>query len=314
MYKSFFGLRANPFNVNPDPRFLFYMQETRETLASLSYGIQNRKGFVQLTGEVGTGKTTVLNKVLEWLRTQRVCTAFIFNPRLSVTEFFDCVMADFGIHCESRDKSIRLLRLNTWLLERYRAGELACLVIDEAQALSVELLEEIRLLTNLETPTTKLLQIILSGQPELEEKLRDPQLRQFRQRITLRCRIYPLSLEQTRSYVRERLRIAGANGQPIFSVGALDAIHQYSQGIPRVINLLCEHSLINSFVDQRKVVISETVDMVAREFELHEVGPMVTQKRDGESKSVVAGLKVLANIREPNLHPSISGAPEVAKL
>src|SRR5574340_638282 len=157
MYKEFFGLRANPFNVNPDPRYLFLTRHTEEALACLTYGIQSRKGFVLLTGEVGTGKTTLLNKLLDWLRGQRVATAFLFNSRLSVPEFFDFMMNDFGVPVASPDKSRTLTQLNQWLLERYRAGETAVLIIDEAQDLSDEVLEEIRLLTNLETSTEKLL-------------------------------------------------------------------------------------------------------------------------------------------------------------
>ena len=161
MYKEFFGLRANPFNVNPDPRYLFLTRHTEEALACLTYGIQSRKGFVLLTGEVGTGKTTLINKLLEWLRLQQVATAFIFNSRLNTTQFLDYMMADFGIPCDSKAKSQILLRLYNWLLDRYRAGETAVLIVDEAQNLTDEVLEEIRMLTNLETFTEKLLQICL---------------------------------------------------------------------------------------------------------------------------------------------------------
>src|ERR1700747_3340733 len=222
MYKEFFGLRANPFNVNPAPRYLFLTRHTEEALACLTYGIQSRKGFVLLTGEVGTGKTTLINKLLEWLRLQQVATAFIFNSRLNVPQFLDYMMADFGIPCESRSKSQMLLRLYNWLLDRYRAGETAVMIVDEAQSLTDEVLEEIRMLTNLETYTEKLLQIVLSGQPEFEEKLNLPQLRQLRQRIMIRCKTGPLTKEETHAYVLERLKIAGAaaNGQPIFSSAA----------------------------------------------------------------------------------------------
>jgi type II secretory pathway predicted ATPase ExeA len=198
MYKTFFGLKENPFNVNPDPRYLFLTQQIQEALACLTYGIETRKGFILLTGEVGTGKTTLLNKLLDWLHQQRISTAFVFNPRLSVTQFFDFMMADFGIPCDTRIKSQMLLTLNHWLLERYQAGERAVLIVDEAQNLSPEMLEEIRLLTNLETSTEKLLQIVLCGQPELQQKLVQPELRQLRQRITLRARTRPLTLEETR--------------------------------------------------------------------------------------------------------------------
>jgi general secretion pathway protein A len=305
MYKKFFGLRENPFNVNPDPRFLFPTQHAAEALACLTYGIQNRKGFVLLTGEVGTGKTTLLNKLLEQLSQDRVSTAFVFNSRLNVTQFFDFMMADFGISCEGLESKTRksqvLLRLNQWLLERYRSGETAALIVDEAQNLSPQVLEEIRLLTNLETSTEKLLQIVLSGQPELEQKLNQPQLRQLRQRITLRCRTYPLTLEETQGYIHERLRIAGADGEEIFGPEAIVKTHTYSSGIPRVINLLCEHALISAFVDQHRPVPAETVEEVAREFQLHEVSPLAAplpSQGNGDNQGLMEALRNLAALTE----------------
>ncbi len=268
MYKEFFGLRANPFNVNPDPRYLFLTRHTEEALACLTYGIQSRKGFVLLTGEVGTGKTTLINKLLEWLRLQQVATAFIFNSRMNVPQFLDYMMADFGIPCDSKSKSQILQRLYNWLLDRYRAGETAVLIVDEAQNLTDEVLEEIRMLTNLETFTEKLLQIVLVGQPELETKLKQPQLRQLRQRLTLRAKTHPLTIEETKAYVQQRLRIAGSDGRQIFDGEALSAVHKYSNGIPRVVNLLCEHCLVSAFVDQKSTINEAVVDAVARDFDL----------------------------------------------
>jgi general secretion pathway protein A len=268
MYKEFFGLRANPFNVNPDPRYLFLTRHTEEALACLTYGIQSRKGFVLLTGEVGTGKTTLINKLLEWLRLQQVATAFIFNSRMNVPQFLDYMMADFGIPCDSKSKSQILQRLYNWLLDRYRAGETAVLIVDEAQNLTDEVLEEIRMLTNLETFTEKLLQIVLVGQPELEAKLKQPQLRQLRQRLTLRAKTHPLTIEETKAYVQQRLRIAGSDGRQIFDGEALSSVHKYSNGIPRVVNLLCEHCLVSAFVDQKSTINEAVVDAVARDFDL----------------------------------------------
>jgi general secretion pathway protein A len=274
MYKSFFGLKENPFNVNPDPRFLFLTQEIEEALAGLMYGIQTRKGFITLTGEVGTGKTTLINRLLDWLNQKNARTAFLFNSRINSNQLFDFILAEFEISCESRNKSQQLMKLNHWLLERYRAGETAVVIIDEAQNLTYPVLEEIRLLTNLETSTDKLLQIVLSGQPELEEKLKLPQLRQLRQRITLRCKTAPLTTQQTFDYIAERLRIAGATGAPIFGKEAVEMVHLYSLGIPRVVNLLCEHALVNSYVEQKRVVTTKIVEDVAREFQLDEVEPV----------------------------------------
>jgi general secretion pathway protein A len=300
MYKEFFGLRANPFNVNPDPRYLFLTRHTEEALACLTYGIQSRKGFVLLTGEVGTGKTTLINKLLEWLRAQQVPTAFVFNSRMNVPQFLDYMMADFGIPCETRSKSQILMKLYNWLLERYRAGETAVLIVDEAQNLADEVLEEIRMLTNLETFTEKLLQIVLVGQTELEQKLKQPNLRQLRQRLTLRAKTHPLTTDETKAYIQQRLRIAGSNGEQIFDTDALNSIHRYSSGIPRVVNLICEHCLVSAFVDQQKTVGPVIVDAVARDFDLGDnpatLPPSVAVSAD--KFDLTDALKTLSNLAE----------------
>lgn len=302
MYKKFFGLQENPFNVNPDPRYLFVTPHTEEALSCLTYGIQSRKGFILLTGEVGTGKTTLINKLLEWLHRENCPTAFIFNPRLSEDQFFDFMMADLGIPCDTRSKSQVLLRLNQWLMERYRAGETAVLIVDEAQNLSSAVLEEIRLLTNLETYTEKLLQIVLSGQPELEAKLKQPELRQLRQRITLRSKTYPLTSQETNGYINSRLRIAGSDGQPIFAPEAMEVIYRYSRGIPRVINVLCEHALINAFADQRKPVTADIIQNVADEFDLTgaeaQPAPAASLNAVAENPRLVEALQGLATLMD----------------
>ena len=319
MYKDFYGLRANPFNMNPDPRYLFLTRHTEEALACLTYGIQSRKGFVLLTGEVGTGKTTLINKLLEWLRLQQVATAFIFNSRMNTAQFLDYMMADFGIPCDSKAKSQILLRLYNWLLDRYRAGETAVLIVDEAQNLTDEVLEEIRMLTNLETFTEKLLQIVLVGQPELEQKLKTPQLRQLRQRLTLRAKTYPLTLEETKAYVQQRLRIAGSNGQQIFEPESLAAIHRYASGIPRVVNLLCEHCLVSAFVDQQKVIGPAVVEGVARDFDLGDstVAGGMTAPAPGVSSlekfDVVQALRSLATLAD-RLREEEKDLPKEKKL
>lgn len=243
------------------------MPHTREALACLEYGISARKGFTVLTGEVGTGKTTLLRRALSTFSNRRVSTAFVFNPRLDVLDFLEFVLTDFGLIPTTRTKSGMLLQLNRWLVEKYRMKETCVVVVDEAQNLSWELLEEIRLLTNLETSSEKLLQIVLSGQSELEEKLRHPSVRQLRQRVSLWCRTQALTEAQTHAYVAERLRIAGAKWQ-IFSPEVLNLVHRYSRGIPRMVNLICEHTLILAYVEQNKHVTPAMVESVAVELEL----------------------------------------------
>jgi type II secretory pathway predicted ATPase ExeA len=259
------------------------------------YGIQTRKGFITLTGEVGTGKTTLINRLLDWLRQRRARTAFLFNSRMNTNQLFDFILAEFEIACDSKSKSQQLMKLNHWLLERYRMGETVVLIVDEAQNLTFPVLEEIRLLTNLETSTEKLLQIVLSGQPELEERLRLPELRQLRQRIMLRCKTAQLTKEETRDYISQRLKIAGASAESIFSPQALDTIHVYSMGIPRVINLICEHSLVNAFVENQRPIQPKIIEEVAREFQLDEVEPIAPE---GGSTDIYNSEAFLQNLGE----------------
>jgi type II secretory pathway predicted ATPase ExeA len=293
MYKNFFGLRENPFNVNPDPRFLYLTLQTQKALDELTYGIQNRKGLILLTGEVGTGKTTLINCLLDWLRHRKIPTAFIFNSRLSVNHLFEFILTDFGIPIDIQLKGNMLLRLNTWLIKCFRAGESPVLIVDEAQGLSFNLLEEIRLLLNLETGSEKLLQIVLAGQPELEDKLKRPELRQLRQRITLRCNTKPLTPEESRAYITERLRISGATGDLIFTSDAMDAVHFYSQGIPRVVNLLCEQALINAYAEHFRPVPVRMVEEAAQEFFLDEGVQFAKEEANFQAPSRATSLPAL---------------------
>jgi type II secretory pathway predicted ATPase ExeA len=262
------------------------MPRIREALACLQYGIAARKGFVVMTGEVGTGKTTLLKTVLSSFTKDRVSTAFVFNPRLDVLDFLEFVLTDFGIPPKARTKSGMLLQLNRWLIERFRNQELCAIVVDEAQNLSWELLEEIRLLTNLETSSEKLVQIVLSGQPELEEKLRNPSVRQLRQRISMWCRTYPLSSEETQAYIAERLRIAGAR-QPVLLPEAVQLVYRYSKGIPRLINLICEHAMISAYVEQIKPIPARIVESVSTELDLDDqpflISPMALSGLQGNT-------------------------------
>jgi len=284
MYKSFFGLRENPFNGNPDPRYLYFTSNTRKALEQLTYGLQYGKGLILLTGEVGTGKTTLVNHLLAWLRERNTPTAFIFNSHLTVNHLLDFILSDFGVPIDFRLNGNMLMRLKLWLTERHRADEKPVLIVDEAQGLSIEALEEVRLLLNLEAGAEKLLQIVLVGKPELEDKLRRSELRQIRQRIELRCSTTPLEPAETRSYIAERLRIGGANGTPIFPVETMDAAHAYSRGIPRVINLLCDHALINAYAEQCPQVPVWAVEEAARDFLLQRIGPG-TGKHSGDDSA-----------------------------
>jgi general secretion pathway protein A len=268
MYEKHFNLKVAPFNLNPDPRFLYVTGQVRETLATLAYGVTSRKGFVLLIGDVGTGKTTLLNVFMQWLAKQSAATAFIFNPRMKPDEFLDFMMADFGISCEATLKSRRLLALNEWLLQRHEIKQPVVLIVDEAQQLSAEMLEELRLLTNLETPTQKLLQIVLSGQNELEGILARPSLRQLRQRITLRCRTLPLSCIQTEEYIAQRIRVAGGQPGRIFDSESIALLHRYSGGIVRLINLLCEQALISGFCDGDTRIGVKHIEIAACELDL----------------------------------------------
>ncbi|HEY1271440.1 MAG TPA: AAA family ATPase, partial [Terriglobales bacterium] len=265
-------------------------------------------------------KTTLINKLLEWLRLQQVATAFIFNSRMNVPQFLDYMMSDFGVTCDSKSKSQILLRLYNWLLDRYRAGETAVLIVDEAQNLSDEVLEEIRLLTNLETFTEKLLQIVLVGQPELEQKLRQPHLRQLRQRLTLRAKTHPLTLDETQAYVTQRLRIAGCNGRQIFDPEAVTAIHRYASGIPRVVNLLCEHSLVSAFVDQQPTISQTVVEAVARDFDMGSESTLAARAEPApppapgtEKFDLLEALKTLATLAD-KLRQAEQDAPKERKL
>ena len=267
MYNAFFGLSAAPFGSSPDPRFLYVMPQIRETLACLQYGIAERKGFLVMTGEVGTGKTTLLKTVLSRFDHENVSSAFVFNPRLDVLDFFEFVLNDFGIVPSARTKAAMLIELNRWLIERFRKNGVCVVVIDEAHNLSWELLEEIRLLTNLETSSEKLLQIVLSGQPELEDKLCHASIRQLRQRVWMWCKTRSLTKQETQAYIAQRLQAAGAT-ESLLTDDAQWLVHSYSKGIPRVINLLCEHALISAYAEQTKPVPARIIDAIGTEFVL----------------------------------------------
>lgn len=269
MYRKFYGLKRSPFEISPDPKFYFATPLHNEALASLVYGVKKRKGFVVTTGEVGTGKSLLVRCFLQWLAKNQVPFSHIFNTRLSPLEFLQYFVADLGMPVVS-NKAELLIQLNHYLIAQYRKGSTTVLVVDEGQLLDWEVLEEIRLLTNLETAEQKLLQIILVGQPELEAKLDSAELRQLKQRITFRCRLKALSEQETCSYISHRLEIAGANShaQTLFPELTMKAIAHYSRGIPRLINTLCENALIDGYGRQVDSITPEMVVQIAADSRL----------------------------------------------
>ena len=268
MYEDYFGFKGLPFSVTPDPRFFYNNSVYREAFASLRHGIEARKGFVLITGEVGTGKTTLL-KVFMRSAESTIHTAFIFNPKLNLTELLRAILNDLEIaHDMSEGRASLLDKLNYYLIEQLKKGEIVALLVDEAQNLSDELLEELRLLSNLETTRDKLLQIVLMGQPELEEKLEHPELRQLKQRIALRCRLAPLKSGEVNQYIDSRLNAVGYEGKELFSIGALEKIILYSKGIPRLINMICDNALLITYAASKKKVSAEVIDEVTRDLQL----------------------------------------------
>ena len=265
MYAAFYGLEEEPFNITPDPRFLYLNNTYQEALAALGYGIQARKGFLSLIGEAGTGKTTLLRHLLDTLDPS-VRTVLLMNPTVSFDEILEYILMELGIPTEATGKLGRFHRLNEFLIEHARAGGNVALLIDEAQDLDAGVLEELRLLSNLETSREKILQILFAGQPELETKFANPALRQLRQRITLRVRLRPLVPGEVAPYVRTRLERAGATERAIFADAALERVGALSQGIPRVINVLCDAALLTAFATGARQVMPAVIDEVWRDY------------------------------------------------
>lgn len=268
MYNAFFGFKENPFSLSPDPMFLYRSTQHEEALANLIYGVQSRKGFIVLTGEVGTGKTTMLECLRDFLETQHTEFAFLFNSRITSDQFFEMIAYDLDLRCNRNSKTEVLFALNQLLLQQADAGRTTVLIVDESHNLEWEVLEEIRMLGNLENRRGKLLQIILAGQPELDRKLDAPNLRQFKQRIVLRCSLDPLTLEQTIEYINTRLEKAGMPDQTVFPPEILAEIHTRSQGIPRVINAICDNLLLTAFAMESKVANLEMLEEVSKDMRL----------------------------------------------
>lgn len=269
MYKTFYGLRENPFNATPDPQFIFLSENHREALAQLVYGVQEKKGFIVLTGEVGTGKTTLIHYLLDKLDhgNTQTRTAFLFNPKLSVHDFIEYILKDLGVPVQGGTKGDHLHLLHENLLQAYKNGEQVILIIDEAQGLNPALLEEIRLLSNLETAKSKLLQIILVGQPELNKVMLQTGFRQLRQRVNMRYHLPPLTKKETKEYIERRLRIAGGR-ETIFTRRAIRAVYQQSKGIPRTINILCDNAMLNGYATEQKTIDKKIIVETARDLKI----------------------------------------------
>lgn len=266
MYRTFYSLNRKPFSITSSPSFLYLSNRHKEALAHMMYGIRERVGFIEITGEVGTGKTTVCRALLNELDPS-VKTAFIFNSNLSEIQLLQTILEDLGIKSTAKNKGGMFAELNQFLIEQLRLGNNVVVIIDEAQNLSKKHLEQIRMLSNLESEDEKLIQIVLVGQPELREKLRDPSLRQLRQRISVRYHIEALDRKETEAYIRHRLAVAGAGDAVRFDEDALDEIFRYSGGTPRLVNILCDKALLNGFVKESRIITQEITQQTIQEIE-----------------------------------------------
>lgn len=268
MYNAFFGFSESPFSLSPDPAFFYRSEQHEEALANLVYGVQARKGFIVLSGEVGTGKTTMLECLRDYLESQYIEFAFLFNSRINTDQFFEMIAYDLDLPCTRTSKTEVLFALNQLLVEQAQDGRTVVLIVDEAHNLEWEVLEEIRLLGNLENRNGKLLQIILAGQPELDRKLDAPNLRQLKQRIVLRCNLQPFTLRDAVEYMVSRLERAGMPDQTVFSEELMAEIHLRAQGIPRVINALCDNLLLTAFALEDRVATVDMLDEVCKDMRL----------------------------------------------
>lgn len=269
MYEAFYGLRERPFDLTPNPRFLLLTGKHREALSNLQYGLTSRRGLTVLVGEAGTGKTTLIRATVAELEAQGAIIAYLNNPTLTRQEFCEFLTSAFNLDPAAASSKTRLLAELARALEKFRVdGVLTGLIIDEAQVLPDELLEEVRLLANIETSTDKLLPIVLAGQPELADRLNQPSLRQLKQRVALRCQLNALDSRETAEYIAGRIKVAGGNSVVVFTRQAVDVIHQRSGGIPRLISVICDNALISGFAADRRPVSRDIVEDVCRDFDL----------------------------------------------
>ena len=282
MYEAFFGLRERPFDLTPNPRFLLLTSKHREALSNLQYGLSSRRGLTLLVGEAGTGKTTLVRTVVGDLEGKGALIAYLNNPTLSRNEFCEFLAASYHLSSRARTSKTALLEeMSRALGERHAAGLLTGLIIDEAQSLPLDLLEEVRLLANIETETEKLLPLVLAGQPELAERLNHPSLRQLKQRVALRCQLAPLDARETGEYIASRIRIAGGNSALVFTRQAVDCIYEHSRGIPRLVSVLCDNAMISGFAADRRPINREIVADVCRDFDINGVHTSIADNGNG---------------------------------
>jgi general secretion pathway protein A len=318
MYKAFFKLTRNPFDLVPDPTCFVPTKRHNEALAALYYGVRRHKGFVVVTGEVGTGKTLLLRCLLRLLKeSKEIAYAYLFNSRLSPTEFLQYILADFGLPTQGKNKSELLIELGQFLIGRGARRQTTVLIIDEAHHLSAEILEEVRLLSNLETTDDKLLQIVLVGQPELDDKLDSVGLRQLKQRIALRAHLGALDAEETKGYIEQRLQIAGAESNLLFPPQTVTAVYRHSRGFPRLINTICENSLITAYARQMPSVTPDIVADVAKEFRLEVTTTPAPDIADQNEMDVQRVISVLLDLYSAMRRPgggSLADVPLAAGI
>jgi general secretion pathway protein A len=290
MYKEFYKLRLNPFEITPDPSFLFLTKRHQEALIAFYYGVQRRKGFVALTGDIGAGKTLLIRCLLRMIEDSHIACAHVFNSRLSTLEFLQYVATEFGLAASDKPKGEILQDLRKYLLARHQRKLTTMIVVDDAQDLSIEVLEEIRLLTNLETEEEKLLQILLVGQHELDKKLDSSELRQLKQRIALRCHLEPFNLEETSGYIRHRLRRAGSSSEAsdLFSDETIERVYRHSRGVARLVNTVCENALITAFAKQLSTVQPDIIDEVTFDLRLSVPSALLAERSKSNGEALQA--------------------------
>jgi general secretion pathway protein A len=305
MYETFYGLRERPFDLTPNPRFLFVTPQQREALANLRYGLTTPRGLTLLIGEAGTGKTTLIQSMLAELRETSHQIVVLNNPTLTRNEFYEHLATGLGLSDGAKESKTRFLfELRRTLLERIQASQMTAVIVDEAQSAPFHLLEEVRLLGNIETPTTKLLNVVLAGQPELADRLNDPTLRQLKQRVSLRCELGPFDLQNTASYIAGRLRIAGGDAGQIFTQKAVMAIYEVSRGLPRTVNVICDNALIGGFAAQVRPITADIVRDVSDDFDFTRGVPAGSNGNGTEPPSSDTAA------RQPEMPAAVAQSPE----